>query len=110
MPASTLEPTVINNLNDLIEIQTESIVSRTFHRGDCIKAVMFGFDIGQELTEHTSSSEIIVQIISGEATVTFEDESHDLGAGGWLHLAARTKHGVYAKTPLKLLLLMLPKK
>jgi quercetin dioxygenase-like cupin family protein len=99
--------TLIANLAGLIEsIQPESIVSRTFYRDERVKGVLFGFDAGQELSEHTSSQAAIVQIIQGEATITLGDDRHELAAGGWIHLPPRLKHSVYARTPLIMLLMM----
>ena len=102
--------TLIPQVAGLIEtIQPESIVSRTFYRGDGMKAILFGFDAGQDLSEHTSSQTAIIQIVQGEATVTLGDDRHELSAGAWLHMPPRLKHSVIAKSPLLLLLLMFGK-
>lgn len=99
--------TLIPNLTDLIDtIQPESIVSRTFYKGDRLKAILFGFDTGQELSEHTSSQAAVIQIMRGEATVTLGADTYELSAGSWLQMPPRLKHSVYAKTPLIMLLLM----
>lgn len=99
--------TVIDDLAGLIDnVQSESIVSRTFYKGDRLNAILFGFDTGQELSEHMSSQAAIIQIIQGEATITLGDDKHELNAGSWLHMPPRLKHSVYAKTPLMMLLMM----
>ena len=98
---------VIDDLAGLIDnIQPGGIVSRTFFRGDRLKAVIFGFDTGQELTEHTSTQAAIIQIVQGEASVTLGGDRHELNAGSWLHMPPNLKHSVYAKTPLIMLLVM----
>lgn len=100
--------TLIENLPGLLaEIQPESIISRTFYRGDRVKAILFGFDAGQELSEHTASQSVIVQLLQGEATITLGEDQHELTTGAWMQLPPRLKHSVYAKTPLILLLTML---
>lgn len=100
--------TLIENLPGLLaEIQPESIISRTFYRGDRVKAILFGFDAGQELSEHTASQPVIVQLLQGEATITLGEDQHELTTGAWMQLPPRLKHSVYAKTPLILLLTML---
>ena len=100
--------TLIADLAGLVEsIQPESIVSRTFYKDDHLKAILFGFDAGQELSEHTSSQAAIIQIVQGEATITLGDDRHELQAGAWLHMPPRLKHSIYAKTPLFMLLVML---
>ncbi len=99
--------TLIDDLARLIDqIPVESIVSRTFYKGDRMKAVLFGFDTGQELSEHTSAQAAVIQIVQGEATITLGDDRHELSAGSWLHMPPRLKHSVYARTPLIMLLLM----
>ena len=81
-------------------------MSRTIYQDDRIKAVVFGFGQGQELSEHTSSQAAIIQIVQGEAAVTLGEDRHELQAGAWLHMPPRLKHSVYARTPLLMLLLM----
>lgn len=99
--------TLIENLHDLIgEIPSDSIVSRTFHREDHAKGIVFGFAAGQELSEHTSTQTAIIQIVQGEATVTLGDDRYELSAGAWMYLTPELKHSVYAKTPVIMLLMM----
>lgn len=98
--------TLVENLPTLFEIQPDSVVSRTFFKGDQVKAILFGFDAGQELTEHTSSYAVVVQIVQGQATITVGEDRHELGVGSWLHMEARLKHSVRANTPLMMLLTM----
>ena len=97
---------LVDNLSSLFEIQPGSIVSRTFFKGERLKSLLFGFDAGQELTEHTSSQAAVIQIVQGQATVTVGEDKHELGVGSWLHLQPRVKHSVHADTPLMLLLTM----
>lgn len=99
---------LVEDLVGLIDsIQPDSIVSRTFYKGDRLKAIVFGFDTGQELSEHTSSQLAIIQILQGEATVTLGGDSYELGSGSWIQMEPRLKHSIFAKTPVIMLLLML---
>lgn len=101
------EYTLVNDLNALIDsIPTDSIVSRTFYKSDRVKAIVFGFDTGQELSEHTSSQAAIIEVVRGDATVTLGEDTYELSAGSWLAMPPRLKHSVHAKTPLVMLLLM----
>lgn len=102
--------TLITDVAALVgDIQPDSITSRTFFKGERVKAIVFAFDAGQELSEHTASQAAILHILQGEATVTLGDDSHELNAGGWVHMPPNLKHGVHAKTPLVMLLTMLGK-
>ena len=99
--------TLMPDLSSLVDsIQADSIVSRTFYKGDDLKAILFAFDTGQELSEHTASQAAIIQIVQGEAAITLGDDRHALSAGCWLHMPPRLKHSVYAKTPLIMLLML----
>lgn len=102
----TADYTLVHDLTALIDIQPDSIVSRTFCKGDRMKGVLFGFDAGQELSEHTSTQAAVIQIVEGEATLTLGDDRHDLTAGAWIHMPPRLKHSVHATTPLIMLLVM----
>lgn len=97
---------LVENLPALFEIQPDSIVSRTFFKSERLKAILFGFDAGQELTEHTSSQAAVIQIVQGQATVTVGDDKHELGVGSWLHMQPHLKHSVHANSPLMMLLTM----
>jgi quercetin dioxygenase-like cupin family protein len=93
--------------NELTEIPADSILSRTFLANDQLKAILFAFSPGQELSEHTASVPAIVHILSGEARLTLGSDGFDVGAGAWAHMPARLPHSILAKTPVKMLLLML---
>lgn len=98
-------------INDLIAhagaIQPGSIVSRTFAKEGTLKGILFTFDAGQELSEHTAGVPAVIHMLQGEASVTLGGESHELVTGAWVHMPAHLKHSVHAKTPLIMLLLML---
>ncbi len=100
--------TLIETLEELLaEIPPDSIVSRTFHKDDQVRAILFGFDAGQELSEHTANLAATIQIVQGEARVTLGDDVHMLKAGAWVHMPPKLTHSVYATTPLIMLLTML---
>lgn len=98
--------TLVENLAALVATTPDSVISRTFYKDECLKAILFGFDAGQELSEHTSSQAAIIQIVEGEADVTVGEDRHDLRAGSWLHMPPRLKHSIHARTRLVMLLLM----
>lgn len=99
--------THIADLAAKAEPPAQGILSRTIHNDERLKAVVFGFDEGQELTEHTASKPAIVQIIRGEATLTLGDDTVEAQAGAWVHMPAGLRHAVKARTPVVMLLLLL---
>lgn len=105
--SDNVDYTLIPKLVDLIEmIQADSIVSRTFYKDDALKAIVFAFDKGQELSEHTANQLAVIQILQGEASVTVGEDRHEMQTGSWLQMIPRLKHSVSAKTPLIMLLML----
>ncbi len=95
------------DLAALVEIQPETITSRTFHKDERARVVLFAFDAGQELTEHTSAHAAMIQILQGKARIALGDDVHTLSEGAWLYMPPQLPHSVYAETPLKMLLTLL---
>lgn len=89
------------------EIPPDSIVSRTLYSNERLKAVLFGFAAGQELSEHTSAYPAVLHFLSGEAMVTLGDELKTAGPGTWINMPPRLPHSIEAKTPVVMLLMML---
>jgi quercetin dioxygenase-like cupin family protein len=88
------------------EIPPDSILSRTFYEDEQLKAIVFAFAAGQELSEHTASHPAI-HILRGEADLTLGGDSKAGVPGTWIHMAAHLPHTVVARTPVIMLLLML---
>jgi quercetin dioxygenase-like cupin family protein len=96
------------NLDEkLPEIVPDSIVSRTLFSSPQLKAVLFGFAPGQELSEHTASSPAIIHILSGRADLTLGGAKQSAGPGTWVHMPARLSHALVAQTEVSMLLLLL---
>jgi quercetin dioxygenase-like cupin family protein len=93
--------------NELTEIPKNGIVSRTLHNDEYIKAVLFAFDQGQELSEHTASMPANIQVIKGEARITLGDDLVNACAGAWIQMSPGTRHSIYAETTLVMLLLLI---
>ena len=91
--------TVIDDLVQATEIPSDGTLSRVVVNEGPIRAVVFAFDRGQELTEHTASVPVIVQVLTGSLTVTADGESHRMTPSSWLYLAAGEPHSVWAEEP-----------
>ena len=83
------------------------ILSKTVHADDRLKAVLFGFAVGEELSEHTASMPAIMHFLQGEADVTIGEDKMQAGPGAWFHMQPNVKHSIVAKTPVSMLLLLL---
>lgn len=97
----------IADLASEVTIPQNGILSRTLHNDERLKAVLFGFDAGQELSEHTAAVPAVLHILQGEARLRLGEDRLDAKAGAWVHMPPQLPHGVYAKTPVVMLLLML---
>ncbi len=96
------------NLADLLpEIPADSIISRTLYAGDDVKATLFGFAAGQELSEHTASQPAIIHFLQGDADLALGDERHEAHPGTWAHMPAHLPHSIRARTPVVMLLLLI---
>jgi quercetin dioxygenase-like cupin family protein len=105
---STTLYTLISDLNDAVkEIPVDSIVSRTVYRDNSLKVILFAFAPGQELSEHTASVPAIIQILEGDCQVTLGGDPFEAKPGFWTRMPAKLPHSILARTPVKMLLLML---
>jgi len=99
--------THILDLAQEAEPPDDGILSRTIYQDDQVKAVIFGFGPGQELSEHTASKPAMLFFVKGEATVGLGDDVQAAHAGTWVHMPAGLKHSIKAKTPVVMLLVLL---
>lgn len=83
------------------------IVSRTLLRAANSRVVLFGFAEGQELTEHTSTQHVIVQVLSGECEFSLAGTSHQLKAGDVVNMPPNLPHAVRATRQFSMLLTFL---
>jgi quercetin dioxygenase-like cupin family protein len=98
---------VVQDLPKAVEIPKDGTLSRTIHRDDRVKIVLFGFAGGQELSQHTAAVPAIIEILQGDARVTLDGEEKELSAGSWVFMEAKLPHAVYARTDVVMLLTML---
>jgi quercetin dioxygenase-like cupin family protein len=103
----TTSYTHILDLAKEAEPPADGILSRTVFQDDRLKAVLFGFGQGEELSEHTAAKPAMLFFVSGEATLGLGDDTQDARAGTWVHMPANLKHSVKAKTPVVMLLVLL---
>ncbi len=98
---------VISDIATSVDIQSGAVVSKVVHRDEGINVTVFGFDAGQELTEHQAARAALVQVISGRLRFTADGEELDAGPGFWLHMTPNTPHALVATEPTIMLLTLL---
>src|SRR5438094_5650846 len=78
--------THILDLANEVEPPADGILSKTIYQDDQIKAVVFGFGQGQELSEHTASKPAMLFFVKGEAVVGLGNDVKDAGPGTFVHM------------------------
>lgn len=89
------------------EPPADGILSRTLYQDDRVKAIVFGFGAGQELSEHTASMPAMLYFVTGEATLGLGGEVREARPGTWVHMPAGLTHSIRTKTPVVMLLILL---
>jgi quercetin dioxygenase-like cupin family protein len=85
----------------------KGILSRTLYNDDRLKAVLFGFAQGEELSEHTASMPAVLHFLQGEARLTLGDDTVEAKPGTWVHMPTGLRHSIQAQTSVVMLLLLL---
>ena len=95
------------DLTGLINYQEGAIVSRTLTQKPTGTVTLFAFDRGQELSEHTTPYDALLQVLDGDAEVTIGGEPLRLVAGQMVIMPADVPHAVKAVGRFKMLLTMI---
>lgn len=104
---SDLVATFVPQVGESVSVQEEATVSRTILKAEGTRVVMFSFDTGQQLTEHTAAMPVIIQVMSGAMTLEAGGEAHQMRPGDILHMTTRTPHAVTALEPTVMMLTMI---
>ncbi|MEX0320834.1 MAG: cupin domain-containing protein [Puniceicoccaceae bacterium] len=94
-------------LVDRIAYQENAIVSSEIVKNPSGRIVVFAFDEGEELSEHTAPFEAFVTIIDGAATISIAGEQHELETGESILMPANIPHAVKANGRFKMVLNMI---
>lgn len=106
-PVIDPQTTAVLSLPAETQFASHGIVSRTLLQTPTARVVLFGFAEGQELTEHTSTAEALIQILTGRCRFLLDGQPRDLQAGDLLHLPPHLPHAVKATEPFSMLLTLL---
>lgn len=107
MPDGTPIMSALPDVASMVDVAADSTVSRTVLKGEGVRLVLFAFDKGQELTEHTAAMPVLLQALSGLFEITADGRTVELRPGDVIHLGTRLPHSVVAMEPGRLLLTML---
>ncbi len=96
----------VTRLEQLIDVQAGSIVSRTLVQADDATVTLFAVDEGQRISEHTAPHHAMVHVIEGVAEITIDGEHHRVGEGELLVIPPDAPHALTGEEPCKMLLTM----
>lgn len=104
---SPARATTYLDLAEEITILEGQTVSKTVYRDDAVKVVLFGFAVGQELSEHTATVPAVLQFLTGEATVNLGTDTITAKANTFVHMPTRLPHSIVARKDTRMLLVIL---
>lgn len=100
------EPRVVN-LNDSVQYQEQSVVSKQLIKKDTGNVTLFAFDEGQGLSEHTAPFDAMVHVLDGEVEISIAKKPYHLKSGDVIIMPANQPHALKALTKFKMLLIMI---
>jgi len=88
-----------------IEYSQKGIISRHIVRNDAGNVILFSFDEGQALSEHTAPFDEIIQVLEGEAVVIINGKENILTTGEAVIMPANIPHALQAAKKFKMILI-----
>ena len=95
------------SINDSINYQEDSVVSRELIYKTTGIITLFAFDKNQGLSEHTAPYDALVMITDGQAEIIVSGVKHEMKAGDMLLMPANSPHALKAIEPFKMVLTMI---
>ena len=90
----------------LVAYADGAIVSRVLTKGPSGSLTLFAFDLGQEISEHTTPHEAFALGLDGTLEIAVGGVAHSLAKDELLRLPAEVPHALRALTRAKMLLVM----
>jgi quercetin dioxygenase-like cupin family protein len=95
------------DLENLLDYQKESVVSREIVRNNSGTMTVFAFDKNQGLSEHTAPFDATVYILDGEAKIFIANQSHMVRKHQIIIMPAGKPHSLKATKRFKMLLILI---
>jgi len=89
-----------------LPVRPDTTSSRVVVNNPLLRVVLFAFDAGQRLTEHTSPRAVVCQLVSGRLSFRVGEACHEMVGGDVICLAPGDPHALIALEPSHLLLVM----
>jgi quercetin dioxygenase-like cupin family protein len=96
-----------SKLNDMVDYQEGSVVSRTLIKKEKGTVTLFAFAKGQGLSEHTAHFDAMVSVLEGKVEVTISGRPTILSEGEMIIMPADEPHALKAVESFKMMLIMI---
>lgn len=96
----------VQDLSSLVSYQQGQVISRTLVQNKHISMTLFSFDQGEEISSHSSKGDALIYVFEGTAKITIGEKDHEVEGQKSIIMPAGVPHAVYAKTPFKMLLVV----
>ncbi|WP_019321266.1 cupin domain-containing protein, partial [Streptococcus mutans] len=92
------------DLKTEVPIEEEQMLSKTLVQRKDLGMTIFSLDKDQEIGRHSSPGDAMVNILSGLAEITIDEEVFEVAAGQTIVMPANIPHSLYAKEAFQMLL------
>jgi quercetin dioxygenase-like cupin family protein len=96
-----------SSLADMVEYQTDAVVSKTIVKKGTGTVTLFAFDEGQGLSEHTAPFDAMVQVLDGEVEITISGKPFHVKQGEFIVMPANEPHALKGIKKFKMMLIMI---
>lgn len=94
------------DLKTEVPIEEEQMLSKTLVQRKDLGMTIFSLDKDQEIGRHSSPGDAMVNILSGLAEITIDEEVFEVAAGQTIVMPANILHSLYAKEAFQMLLVV----
>lgn len=103
---SEINLSTANKMENLVEYQPGSVVSRTVIKKEAGTVTLFAFEKGEFLSEHTAPFDALVYVLDGKACVTIDKKEHEVKKDEMIIMPAHKPHALKAIEKFKMLLVL----
>ena len=98
---------IVFNFAKKVEYSSDGIVSKKIIQKPVGNITLFAFDKGQELSEHSTPYDALIQVLEGEAQIIIDKKPYRVLIGESIIMPANIPHAVKATSQFKMLLTMI---
>ncbi|KXT78169.1 cupin domain-containing protein [Streptococcus sp. DD13] len=101
-----LDQARVLDLKKLVPIEEEQMLSKTLVQRRDLGMTIFSLDKDQEIGRHTSPGDAMVNVLSGVAKITIDQNEYLVHAGETIVMPANVPHALYAQKAFQMLLVV----